>query len=83
MANLKIKAIGEGQHPSEVVVTLTTSDGKHEELIVDRRSIEDNTIRIGYPIRIEGNRLLIELPRETLKGSSRVWVDREAVKEIA
>ncbi len=83
MLRVKIKTIGEGQHPSEAVVAVTTSDGKREELIVDKRSIERDTLRVGYPIRDEGKRLLIELPRETLSGSWRVWVNREALKEGA
>jgi hypothetical protein len=74
MARVKVKVLGEGQHPSEVVVAIQTSDGKVEETIVDCRSIEENTIDIGYPIGKDGNIYLVELPREAFNGSWRVWV---------
>lgn len=80
---LKVTTIGDGQHPSESVVMLETADGESEELIVDKRSIRSNTLRIGYPISIEGDRLLVELPRETLRGSWRVWVNRDLVEGSA
>lgn len=72
MYRVKVQTVGDGQHPSEALVSLTTADGVREELIVDRRSIKEGTLRVGYPIRAEGNRYLVELPRETLRGSWRV-----------
>ena len=76
---IKITTIGDGQHPSESVVMLETADGEREELIVDKRSIDSDTLKIGYPIRRDGDRLLVELPRETLRGSWRVWVNQDLV----
>ena len=79
---LKIQTVGEGQHPSEAVVSFHTADGSREELIVDKRSIRNNSLKIGYPVgRREKNQLLIELPRETLRGTSRVWVTEDALLE--
>lgn len=84
MARLKIRTVGNGQHPSEAVVAVTTADGKTEELIVDRRSITDNSVKIGYPISARGtDELLVELPRESLRGSWRIWVRRSDVEEAA
>lgn len=80
---LKVKTIGDGQHPSESVVVLETADGGSEELIVDKRSISNETLRIGYPISRDGDRLLVELPRETLRGSWRVWVKQDLVEGLA
>lgn len=80
---LKVTTIGDGQHPSESVVMLETADGDSEELIVDKRSIRSNTLRIGYPIRRDGDRLLVELPRETLRGLWRVWVKQDLVEGSA
>lgn len=77
---LKVTTIGDGQHPSESVVKLETADGGSEELIVDKRSIDSDTLQIGYPISREGDRLLVELPRETLRGSWRVWVNQDLVE---
>lgn len=78
---LKVKTIGEGQHPSEAVVTFRTAEGTQEELIVDRRSIQKDTLRVGYPIGRREKQLLIELPRETVKGTSRVWVTQDSLVE--
>jgi hypothetical protein len=83
MPQVKIETIREGQHPSEVVVAVRTADGGSEKLIVDRRSIRDNTIDVGYPVGEEGGRLLVELPRESVRGLWRVWVNRDAVIEGA
>jgi hypothetical protein len=53
-------------------------DGKQEELIVDRRSLEGRgSLRVGYPIRRDKNQALIELPRETMRGSWRIWVKED------
>jgi len=73
--------VGKGQHPSEAVVAVTTAGGAREELIVDRRSIKNHTLTIGFPITSRGNDLLIELPRETLRGTSRVWVNKKSVEK--
>lgn len=85
MPRIRVKTVGDGQHPSEAVVSLVDADGQTQELIVDKRSIKDGTLRIGYPIRATDNRFLVELPRETMRGTWRVWVKRDAVldKEIA
>lgn len=80
---LKVKTIGDGQHPSESVVELETADGGREELIVDKRSITSETLKIGYPISQDGDRLLVELPRETVRGSWRVWVKKDLVESAA
>lgn len=74
MFRLKITRLRHGLHPSEVIVAVTTADGGQEELIVDKRSIRNDSLRIGYPVGGEKNRLLVELPRETFRGTRRVWV---------
>ncbi len=83
MYRVKVRTVGAGQHPSEAVVAVTTADGKQEELIVDKRALEGNTLRIGYPLRSEAGRFLIELPRETMDGSWRVWVRENQLEPAA
>ncbi len=84
MLRIRVEKIRPGQHPSEVVMAVTTADGNKEELIVDQRSVHDNTLRVGYPVAGEPNRLLVELPRETLRGSWRIWVKPETlIREAA
>ena len=83
MLRLKVQRLREGQHPSELVVALTTADGQREELVVDRRSMTGDTIDVGFPVGSEKNRLLVELPRETLRGLWRVWVGQDDVTGAA
>lgn len=77
---VRIEEMGTGQHPSEKVVQVETVEGP-EQLIVDRRSIRDQSLDIGYPVGQQNGHLLVELPRETLRGSWRVWVDKGIVVE--
>jgi hypothetical protein len=83
MYRVKVRTVGAGQHPSEAVVSVTTADGKQEELIVDKRALEGGTLRIGYPLRRQAGQFLIELPRETMGGSWRVWVRESQVERAA
>ena len=76
---VKIENTSPGLHPSEVVVGLKTADGV-ERLVVHRRSIEQNSLDIGYPISDFKNQYLVELPRETQSGTWRVWVNKELVE---
>jgi len=36
MYRVKVRTVGDGQHPSEAVVSVTTADGRQERLIVDK-----------------------------------------------
>ncbi len=77
MYRVKVQTVGAGQHPSEALVSVTTADGKKEELIVDKRSLERGSLRVGYPLREHNNAYLIELPRETMRGTWRIWVKKD------
>ncbi len=85
MYRVKVQTVGDGQHPSEAVVSVMTAEGKQEQLIVDKRSLEHpregvSTLRVGYPLRSEAGRYLIELPRETMRGAWRIWVKRNELE---
>jgi hypothetical protein len=88
MYRVKVRTVGVGQHPSEAVVSVNTADGKQEELIVDKRSLEQSsegrdTLRVGYPLKSKPGQFLIELPRETMRGAWRVWVKRDELESAA
>lgn len=71
---VKVREIGRGLHPSEAVVQIKTIGGT-EKLVVDRKSIQGGTIFAGWrPIAEKRGQWLIELPRETMSGTWRVWV---------
>ena len=77
---VQIKKQTNAVHPNEALITIATVDGA-EQLVVHRRSIEDDRLEIGYPISTDGDKYLIELPRETLSGLWRIWVPRGALFE--
>jgi hypothetical protein len=70
---VKIHEIGNALHPSERVVEVDTISGR-ERLIVDNRAIENSSLSVGSPISHDEDFWLVELPRETMTGSWRVWV---------
>ena len=75
---VKVQEVGAGLHPSEVVVQVKTVTGS-ENLVVDKRSLENGTLAVGSPIARKGDQWLVELPRETMRGAWRVWVKRGAL----
>ena len=76
---LMVTVDGPALHPNEAVVSLPTNTVP-EKLVVHRRSLHNDTIDVGYPIFQDGSRYLVELPRETMSGQWRVWVDASSLK---
>lgn len=81
MLRLKVEKIREAQHPSELIVSVTTADGSKEQLVVSSRSLKNDSIEVGYALGRDEDRFLIELPRETLAGLWRLWVRKDALIE--
>lgn len=73
---LKVERVGQGLHPSELVVSVQTREGA-EELVIDPRSLRGDTLGIGWPVGTEGSFRLVELPRPTSRGARRVWVNKD------
>jgi hypothetical protein len=78
MMRLRVEKIGEGLHPSELVISVETRSGP-EEAIIHPTSLQDDSVNIGWPVGREGNYFLVELPRPTISGTSRVWVSKDAL----
>jgi hypothetical protein len=76
MMLLKVMNPSEGLHPSEIFVEVDTRNGA-EELAVAANSVRNGTLPIGWPVGREGDFFLVELPRPTVRGFSRVWVRKE------
>jgi hypothetical protein len=79
MMKIAVRQIGKALHPSEVVVAVQTIEGP-QNLVINKRAIENDSLDIGYPISSSADEYLIELPRETQGGSWRVWVRKDYVK---
>ena len=81
---IKIKPLVEGPGPSEVVVGFVTFEGRNEEVVVDKSLIDGNFLKVGPVLTTQGDRALIELPRESASGRIRFWISSaEILKEIA
>lgn len=71
--------IAEGPGPSEMLVGVLTVNGLREEVVISKRQAEDGRIDVGSPLIEEGDRCLVELPRESMSGRWRLWVPRSEV----
>ena len=80
MYYLRVVNVREGLHPTEVIVSVNTDQGQ-VKLVIDRESLIDDFIVVGYPVASRDGHILVELPRETTSGQWRVWVEKDAVKE--
>jgi hypothetical protein len=74
MMRLKVEKVGEGLHPSELVLSIHTRAGPVSMVVDPTVILPDNTVSIGWPVGRDGGFYLVELPRETMHGSWRVWV---------
>ena len=81
MRRVKIRIVGSGFHPNELLVAVVTEDGSEEQLVVDKRSIMEESISVGYPVGRSENGFLVELPRESVSGMWRVWVPQASLIE--
>jgi hypothetical protein len=80
MMRLKVEMISEGLHPSETIVSVKTSTGP-ERVVVSTRSIDQDSIPVGWPLGKTEHLTLVELPRETETGAWRIWVPSDEVIE--
>jgi hypothetical protein len=71
---MKVQEVGPALHPSEVVIEVQTTRGP-ERLVMDRTAIANDSMFIGWRSLAQKNgELLVELPNETMSGTSRIWV---------
>lgn len=77
MQRVAVRELGEGLHPSEVIVSIATSQGD-QQVAVDRRSVVDHKLK-AYVVGQIDDQVLVELPRETVSGAWRVWVSSSSM----
>jgi hypothetical protein len=76
---MRIQQVGPGLHPSEVVVEVQTTQGA-ERLVIDRAAVTDDSLFVGWRSLAQKNgEVLVELPNETMSGTSRIWVRSEDI----
>jgi hypothetical protein len=66
----------QGLHPHEVMAVIDTLTGP-EELVIHAPAGAPTHIDVGYPIAVNKDNYLVELPSETARGAWRVWVTGE------
>jgi hypothetical protein len=72
----------DGPGPSEAIVEIITIRGR-EEVIVDVDSLRERALDVGPYITEKNGNFLIELPRETVSGQTRVWIPQtEMIREL-
>lgn len=70
---VRVRPIGAGSRPHDVVVELNTAMGP-QRITMDDKSVETGSMAVGYPLRRDDGFVLVALPRETDSGSFRVWI---------
>lgn len=71
---MRVQEVGPGLHPSEVVVEVQTTQGP-ERLVIDRTAIANDSLFLGWrSLAQKHGEVLVELPNETMSGTSRIWV---------
>lgn len=77
MAKIRVKSVMDGPGPTERIISIPTSGGGEEEVILSRDLIEGDTLEVGR-VGSRGEAVLIELPQESASGSRRLWVGSKA-----
>lgn len=76
---MRVQEVGPGLHPSEVVVEVQTTQCT-ERLVIDRTAIANDSLFVGWrSLARKNGEVLIELPNETMSGTSRIWVRNDDI----
>ena len=70
--------IVDGLMPSEKIAIIQSADGNTEEVAVSMQSFTGNKL-VAFIIDRHEGRVLVELPRETVSGRWRMWVNQSAI----
>lgn len=79
MTTVRIRCrVGGGFIPAERTVFIRRADGAIEEVTVSAKNLYGNRLEASE-IGRSGNKVLVELPRESASGRWRLWVKRSSV----
>jgi hypothetical protein len=82
MHRLRIQRVRSGEIPSERIVDLKAADGTEEQVIVDSTQVQDDYLFVSE-VQSDADRVLVELPREAMSGTWRMWVARNRLKSAS
>ena len=75
---IKFQGRRDGPVPLETVVTIATARGPTEDVIVHRSQVDERSLEVAYIGERDGL-FLVELPRQSMSGHSRVWVAKSTI----
>ncbi len=78
MLVMKCDVLATGPGPSEKVVGIETITGREEIVLHSSAMVKQDQFEVGI-VGYEGDRALVELPRESASGRWRVWVSRASL----
>jgi len=79
MIKVSTNSVEDGLMPTERIARFEVAGGQIEEVSVSVRDISPDNRLIASEIGRQGERVLVELPRESASGRWRVWVNAAAV----
>jgi hypothetical protein len=79
MIKLSTNSVTDGLMPAEKIAIIEVESGEIEEVSVSEGDISPDNKLIASEIGRQGERVLIELPRESASGRWRVWVKSASV----
>ncbi len=78
MLLMKCDVLANGPGPSEKVVGIETINGNEKIVLHSSAMAHQDQFEVGI-VGYEGDRALIELPRESASGRWRVWVSKASL----
>lgn len=79
MIKVSTNSVLDGLVPAEKVARIEMAGGGIEEVSVSEKDISSDNRLLASFIGKDGERVLVELPRESASGRWRIWVNANAV----
>lgn len=79
MIKVSTSSVEDGLMPAEKIARIEVAGGEIEEVSVSVNDISADNKLMASEIGRQGERVLVELPRESASGRWRVWVDANAI----
>jgi len=79
MITVSTNSVVDGLMPAEKIARIEVAGGEIEEVSVSAKDISPDNRLMASEIGRQGERVLVELPRESASGRWRVWVNATVV----
>jgi len=82
MIKLSTNSVIDGLMPTEKIALIEVLDGQIEEVSVSEKDISPDNKLLASEIGRSGEKVLVELPRESASGRWRIWVNKATIAEV-